>query len=78
MSEELPAVRSDGICVDCLSKPAETADERFCIKCLRKRIRDENPIAGVFNDQRGRSARSSSVLAGAPDMEATEDQPGWE
>lgn len=71
---EQPSVRGDGFCCDCGVKPAETNDKRFCKKCLRRRIRDNNPITKVFNDQRGRNARSSAVLGGSPDTRVTDDQ----
>lgn len=36
----LPDARPDGCCVDC-GRPAVTNDRRFCLKCLRARIRAE-------------------------------------
>ena len=44
MSEELPKLRQDGLCADCGKYPAVTNDGLFCLACLRKRIKDENPI----------------------------------
>jgi len=72
----LPNAREDGICCDCCEKPAETQDGRFCKKCLRKIICQENPIpiVPVFNDQRGRTARPTSIIKGHWDMITTEDQ----
>jgi len=71
----LPYPRGDGYCCDCLAKLAVTKDRRFCLKCLRQRIRDETPITGMtFNEERGRSgARSSQVLGGTTDMRSTDD-----
>ena len=50
----LPAPREDGRCADCGSGPAVTNDRRFCLKCLRARIRSETP--GVGWRSPGRSA----------------------
>jgi hypothetical protein len=68
MAFELPDARLDGQCVDCEKKPAVTNDKRFCIRCLRKRIREANPIVSTFSDQRGRRLRSTQVLAGQAEM----------
>jgi len=42
----LPMPRSDGICCDCLGKPAETRDGRWCAACLKRRIIHDNPMVG--------------------------------
>ena len=65
---DLPNPRSDGKCADCKNKPAVTNDNRFCLKCLRKRISEDNPIVSTFSDERGRRQRSSQVLGGQADM----------
>lgn len=70
-SDGIPNPRADGLCCDCEYKLAVTNDNRFCLKCLRKRIRDENPITQVFSDQRGRTARDSKAIGGSPDMRPT-------
>ena len=73
MNAELPSPRPDGLCVDCVARDAVTRDRRYCKKCLNARIREEIPIPTHVSEQRGRKARSSAVLAGAPDMRSTEE-----
>jgi predicted amidophosphoribosyltransferase len=41
----LPDPRDDGVCANCLSKPAVTRDGRFCSPCLKKMVRAMNPGA---------------------------------
>lgn len=69
----LPEPREDGICCECLGKPAVTTDGRWCLKCLKKKIREDNPYVGGPSDQFGRHARDSRTLGGAPDMRTTEE-----
>jgi hypothetical protein len=67
----LPEARCDGRCVDCEQNTAVTTDKRFCLKCLRARIRNENyidrkkPFSGAM---RGYKARSTDALGGCPKM----------
>jgi hypothetical protein len=74
-SSNLPETRADGRCVDCQHKPAVTTDRRFCLKCLRVRIRNDNhidrkkPFSGAM---RGYKARSTDVLGGCPKMPGDE------
>lgn len=69
----LPDARKDGYCVDCLEKPAVTNDNRFCKKCVSKRIYEANPDYKTTSDQKFRPARSSQVLGGSSDMRTTEN-----
>lgn len=40
---DIPEPRSDTLCADCESAKAVTQDHRFCLKCLRARIRHDAP-----------------------------------
>jgi hypothetical protein len=66
--------RKDGKCVDCGDLHAVTYDGLFCRTCLRARIKADNPIATLFNDARGRTARSTRTLGGSSDMRTTDQQ----
>ena len=60
-------------CIDC-GKPSLTKrGDPLCRGCLRKRIREDNPEPKVFNDQRGRSCRSTASLGGSSDMRTTDE-----
>lgn len=73
--KNLPDPRGDGQCYDCEAKPAVTADGRFCLKCLRRRIREETPDPrSAIREQKDRRQISSQVLGGTADMN-TEDEP---
>jgi len=67
--EDLPEAHPDGVCADCSTKDAVTRDGRFCLTCLRKRLREDEPPVRDLNrrgsDQIGRSARSTQALGGA-------------
>ena len=41
--ENLPDPREDGLCIDCEIKNAVTRDNRFCKKCLRVRLFEDDP-----------------------------------
>lgn len=36
--------RSDGLCGRCKKRQAKTTDGRYCLRCLRWVLRQENPI----------------------------------
>ena len=74
-STEPQEPRPDGICCRCCDKPAVTTDKLFCLRCLRKLLRDANPIVdAAIRERRGRSARSTEVLGGCADMRDYRDQ----
>jgi hypothetical protein len=72
--DSLPAPRADGRCVDCEKEIAVTRDDRFCLRCLRKRIDDTTPapVHSVF-EQRGRKSRDTKVLGGQAEMNTDGD-----
>lgn len=56
-SVDLPSPRKDRRCVDCLTREAETRCGRFCKKCLKARVRGDNPDdKRPPSEQRGRAA----------------------
>lgn len=61
-------------CSECGEKDAVTRDGLYCKSCLKKKIKRDNPDFGVFNDQRGRKARSSQVLGGCSEMRETNEE----
>jgi hypothetical protein len=66
---DLPDPRPDGKCVDCNHLEAVTNDNRFCRKCLRRRIKDETPIVSMtIREELGRRRLSFKVLSGQPHM----------
>jgi hypothetical protein len=73
-TNRLPDAQESGVCCDCEKRKAVTADGRFCLLCLRRRIADENPIPKGINDSRGRSSRSTKVTGGAAEMGTDGDE----
>ena len=45
---KLPEPRDDGKCADCGTIDAVTRDQRFCKKCLKRRVRYDNPMIGCY------------------------------
>jgi hypothetical protein len=39
---------SDGVCCRCRKRKSVTSDNRFCLRCLRKIIRSENPVLRTY------------------------------
>lgn len=67
--------RADGKCVVCINRLAVTTDKLRCLRCLRRKINDENPDpAKQPTEGYGRSSISTLTLGGAPDMRTTEER----
>lgn len=71
---DLPNPRADGKCVDCRSGLAVTNDDRFCLKCLRRRVKEANPIVVTSSyEQRGRSQRNWRAVSWQSVMGSDDD-----
>lgn len=70
--KSLPEPRADGLCCECVGKPAVTNDGRFCKKCLSQVLREREPVVRDLNrqgtDTTGRKQRSPDMLGGVPHM----------
>jgi hypothetical protein len=66
---ELPEPRRDGICCDCLDKPAVTNDGRWCKACLKRRIVHDTPMIGCYKGmhrRRGHKENEYETHSGSP------------
>lgn len=70
---DLPDPLASGMCCDCRRNSAVTTDKRFCMKCMRRRIREATPDEKIVSEQRGRPARSSQLLGGVPSSIPTDE-----
>ena len=68
--KDLPDPLPGGSCVECRKVPAITNDGRFCAKCMRRLIREDNPVLRDLSrkctDEIGRKSRSTAVIGGCP------------
>lgn len=42
-AKDLPDARDDGVCAECVQKPAITTDGRYCRKCLKTLVKQLSP-----------------------------------